>query len=79
MLIKPNILAVAETERQPEAAIDIWVKVFNNGPSKICGGQPLKFCSDMVCLSRPYHFKSFKGCLPQILIGSSLNNLTHMF
>ena len=49
MLIKPNILAVAETERQPEAAIDIWVKVFNNGPSKICGGQPLKFCSDMVC------------------------------
>ena len=27
--------------------------------------------SDMVCLgrpSRPYHFKFFKGCLPQILL-----------
>ena len=21
---------------------DIWVKVFKNGPSKICGSQPLK-------------------------------------
>ena len=24
----------------------------------------------MVCLSRSYHFKFFKGCLPRILIGS---------
>ena len=22
----------------------------------------------MVCQSRPYHFKFFKGCLPQILL-----------
>ena len=34
----------------------IWDKVFKNGASKICG-------------SRPYPFKFFKGCLPQILVG----------
>ena len=43
-----------------------WGKVFKNGPSKICGTQ-------MVCLRRPYHFKYFKGCLPQILLGPFLN------
>ena len=31
------------------------------------------------CLSRPYHFKFFKGCLPQILLGPFLNTLTHVF
>ena len=31
----------------------------------------------MVYLSRPYHFKFFKGCLPQILFGLFLNTLTH--
>ena len=30
----------------------IWVKVFKNGPSKICGRKPVKFWSDTVCLSR---------------------------
>ena len=33
----------------------------------------------MVCLSRPYHFKFFKGCLRQILLGPFLNTLTHLF
>ena len=28
--------------------------------------------------SRPYHFKLFKGCLPQILFGPFLNNLTQI-
>ena len=32
----------------------------------------------MVCLSRPYHFKIFKGCLPQILLGQILNTLKHV-
>ena len=32
----------------------------------------------MVCLGRPYHFKLFKDCLPQILLGPFLNTLTHM-
>ena len=32
--------------------------------------------SDMVCLGRAYHhFKFFKGCLPQILLGPFLNSL----
>ena len=30
------------------------------------------------CLDRPYHLKSFKGCLPQILLGPFLNTLTQM-
>ena len=33
----------------------------------------------MVCLGRPYHFKYFKGCFPEILLGPFLNTLTHMF
>ena len=28
--------------RRTAAKTDIWVKVFKNGPSKICGRQPLK-------------------------------------
>ena len=28
------------------------------------------------CLSRPYPFKFFKGCLPQILLGPFLNTLS---
>ena len=41
---------------------DIRDKVFKNGPSKICGRQPLKN------LGRPYPFNFFKGCIPQILL-----------
>ena len=44
----------------------IWVEVFKNGPSEICGRKPLK---NLICLGRPYHFKFFKGCLSQILLG----------
>ena len=32
----------------------------------------------MVCLGRPYYFKSFKGCLSQILLGPFLNILTQI-
>ena len=31
----------------------------------------------MVCL-RPYPFKFFKGCLPQISLGPLLNTLSHL-
>ena len=34
--------------------------------------------SDMVCLSRPYHFKFFKSCISQILLGPFLNTLTQI-
>ena len=30
------------------------------------------------CLSRPYHFKFFKGCLRQILLGPFFNTLSHI-
>ena len=33
----------------------------------------------MVCLGRPHHFKFFKDCLPQIVLGPFLNILTHIF
>ena len=32
----------------------------------------------MVCLCRPYHFKFFKDCLPQILLSPFLNTLNHL-
>ena len=35
-------------------------------------------CRTSLCLGRPYHFKFFKGCLPQILLGPFLNTLTHL-
>ena len=31
-----------------------------------------------LCLSRPYHFKFFKGCLPQVVLGPFLNTLPHI-
>ena len=51
----------------------IWDEVFKSGPSKICGGQPLKSLKGydlrkQIISSRPYLFKVFKGCLPQILL-----------
>ena len=50
-----------------------WNNVFKNGPIKICWRQPLKVSSDIVCLTRPYQFKPFKVCFPQILPGTFLN------
>ena len=32
----------------------------------------------MICLSRPYHFKFFKDCLRQILLGPFLNISSHI-
>ena len=49
-----------------------WVKVFKNGPSEICGRQPL---NNLKCL---YHFKYFKSCLPQLLLAFYLNTWTHI-
>ena len=38
----------------------------------------LKNWRDMVCLSRPYPFKYFKSCHPQILFKPFLNTLSHL-
>ena len=54
----------------------LWDKVFKNGRNKICGRQPSKTWSDIVCLNKPYHLEFFKGCLPQILPGPLLNTLS---
>ena len=43
---------VSMRKRSPYISIlNIWVKVFKNGPSKICRRQPLKHLNYMVCLS----------------------------
>ena len=52
---------------------NIWDKVFKNGPSKICGRQPLKNSKGYGLL-----IKFFKGCLPQILLGPFLNTLSYI-
>ena len=52
--------------------------VFKNGPSKICGRQPLKILKGYGLLTQTYPFKFFMGFLPQILLGPFLNALSHM-
>ena len=37
-----------------------------------------KFWRDMICLSIPFHFILFKGCLPQILLGPFFNTLPYI-
>ena len=56
----------------------IWIKVFKNGPSKICRRQHLKNMKWYGLLRQAISLQIFKGCLPKILIGPFLNNLTHM-
>ena len=56
----------------------IWDKIFKNGPIKSVEDSLWKISSDMVPLGRPYHFKCFKGCIPQILLGPFLNTLSHL-
>ena len=53
--------------------IDRWDNVFENGPSEIYGGQPLKNLKWYGLLSGPYHLKFFKDCFPQVLFGPCLN------
>ena len=33
----------------------------------------------LVCLIRPYHFRFFKGCLPQLSLGPFWNTLSHIY
>ena len=52
----------------------IWIKVFKNGPSKVCGRQPLKNLRWKQTIS----LQILKGYLSQILLGPFLNTLTHI-
>ena len=45
---------------------------------KLVDDSILEIWGDMVCLSRSYPFKFFKGCLPQILLGLFLNTVSQM-
>ena len=48
------------------------------GPSRIFGRQPLKKLKRYGLLKQTIFLQIFKGCLPQILLGPFLNNLSHM-
>ena len=59
----------------------IWVKIFKNGQSKICGRQSLKNLK-WYGLHKAGHnpFNFLKGCRPQILLGPFLlNTLSHIY
>ena len=53
-------------------------KIFKSGQVKFVEDSLKKIWRDMVCLSRQYPLKFFKGCLPQFLIGPLLNTLSHI-
>ena len=57
----------------------MWGKVFKNGPSKICGRQPLKKF-EVIWSAEADHITSnfLKGCLLQILLGPFLNTLPYV-
>ena len=48
------------------------------GPSRIFGRQPLKKFKRYGLLKQTIFLQIFKGCLPQILLGPFLNNLSHI-
>ena len=43
-----------------------------------CRMDQVKFVEDSRYLGRPYHFKFFKGSLPQIFLGPFLNTLSYI-
>ena len=55
-----------------------WDTVFKNGPSKICGRQPLKKLKGYGLRKQNVPLKFFKICLPQILLGPFLNTLSQI-
>ena len=61
-------------------ALFIWGKVIKNGPSIICGREPLKNLKvyDVFKADHAYPFNFFKDCLLQILFGPFLNTLFHL-
>ena len=67
-----------ESKKCCHGRVGVWV----NG-EKYSRMDQVKFVEDIldecvVCWGRPYHFKFFKGCLPQILLGPFLNTLTQL-
>ena len=56
-------------------SIHKWDKVFEIGPNKICGRQPLKKFKGYGLLKHTISLQIFKDCLPKILLGPFLNTL----
>ena len=56
----------------------IWVKVFKNESSRICGRQPLKNSKLYGLLRQAISLQIIKDCFLQILLRPFLNTLTHM-
>ena len=53
-----------------------WDKEFKNGPSKICGRQPLKIWK--IWYEQTISLQFFKDCVLQNLLGPFLNTLSQM-
>ena len=68
-----TILSNAHLGIKVKFGIEIWIKVFKNGPSKICGRQPLKHLNWYGLPKQPYHFKFLKDIFYEFL-----NALTHI-
>ena len=59
--------------------MDIWDKLFKNGSSEICGGQPFKkFEVILSANTDQVTLNVFKGCLPKISPGPFVNTLSHI-
>ena len=66
-------------------SMDIYLPLLTDGTKywrmdqiKFVEDSLLKSWRDMVCLSRPYPRKFFKGCLPQILLDPFLNTMAQI-
>ena len=57
---------------------NVWDKVFESGPSKICRRQPLKNLNQYGLLKQTISLQFFKGCLPPILPGLLLSTPSHL-
>ena len=64
------------TEARIQVTLYIIAAVING--TKYSRMDQVKFLEDSLCLGRPYRFKSFKGCLPQISLGPFLNTLSQI-
>ena len=68
-----------ETEVLTTCCYFIWDKVFKNRVRKICGKNSKKNLKRYGLLQTDHTpFKYFKGGLPQVLLGSFLNTLSHI-
>ena len=61
-------------EKKKKEAVQLTMEISKNVEQNFHKTQREKYHSSL----RPYHFKFFKGCFPQTLLGSFLNILLHI-